>query len=253
MRYREVVRPEAERERERGRRDAPGSRVYPLIGVLPNERKRGVVDDWRGGGTAQHALDRRERDVPRMRAKRRAGYRSPTWVRDAMQSHAPRVSPETRSVLRGNASRGRRVARHVARLRRRHGGGDARRRVRTARRRRTFSFSTSEVEKVGARENERQQHQIRVNGHGRPHGAGPSTGSPGPAAGANSRIAEVSPSSRAARARGDAAVARCEDTPRAFSKPGGHPRVVTRNGDVFLLLGGCDALRVRGFRCRRER
>jgi len=140
MRYREVVRPEAERERERGRRDAPGSRTYPLIGVLPNERKRGVVDDWRGGGTAQHALDRRERDVPRMRAKRRAGYRSPTWVRDAMQSHAPRVSPETRSVLRGNASRGRRVARPVARLRRRHGGGDARRRVRTARRRRTFSF-----------------------------------------------------------------------------------------------------------------
>jgi hypothetical protein len=67
-----------------------------------------------------------------------------------------------------------------------------------------------------------------VNGHGRPRGAGRSTGSPGPAAGANSRIAEVSPSPREARAPGDAAVARRDDTPRAFPNPGGHPvRVVT--------------------------
>ena len=67
-----------------------------------------------------------------------------------------------------------------------------------------------------------------VNGHGRPRGAGRSTGSPGPAAGANSPIAEVSPSPREARAPGDAAVAPRDDTPRAFPNPGGHPvRVVT--------------------------
>ena len=208
MRYREVVRPEAERERERGRRDAPGSRVYPLIGVLPNERKRGVVDDWRGGGTAQHALDRRERDVPRMRAKRRAGYRSPTWVRDAMQSHAPRVSPKTRSVMRGNVSCGRCAERPVARLRRRHGGGDARRRVRTARRRCSFSSSLS------PRSVRTFWKPILSQRPGRPNGAG----RPGPAAGANSRLAQVSPAPRAARAPGDAALARRSDTLRAVSR-----------------------------------